>query len=61
MADHPLEALLSRAEITERVQHSVSSRWWLREATTTFNQSNDELIITLKWGKCCVWPWRLER
>jgi len=51
VADHPLDALLSRAEITERVQHSVSSRWWLREATTSFNERNDELIITLKWGK----------
>lgn len=51
IADHDLEALLSRDEITERVQHSVSSRWWLREATTTFNDRGDELIITLKWGK----------
>jgi len=51
VADHPLEALLSRAEIAERVQHSVSSRWWLRDATTSFNDRNDELTITLKWGK----------
>jgi hypothetical protein len=33
------------------VPFSTSSRWWLRGATTTFTDANDQLVITLAWGK----------
>ena len=51
VADLPLEALLTREEIAERVPISTSSRWWLRGATTTFTDANDQLVITLTWGR----------
>jgi hypothetical protein len=51
VADLPLEALLTREEIAERVPFSTSSRWWLRGATMTFTEANDQLVISLAWGK----------
>jgi hypothetical protein len=51
IADYELDALFPRDEITERVPHSTSSRWWHRDSITTFTEPGDELVVTLKWGR----------
>jgi hypothetical protein len=50
VADLNLEALLSREAIANHVVRSVSSRWWLREGSVTFDENSETLTIALKWG-----------
>jgi len=51
VADFKLEDLLSKDEIQKNVDQSVSSRNWLRDANTRFDETAEHLVITLKWGK----------
>lgn len=49
--DLKLADLLTMEEIEKNVGQSKSSRDWLREADTHFDETAGHLVIALKWGK----------
>jgi hypothetical protein len=51
VADFNLEALLSRDEIANKVEHTFSSRHWLTGAKVEFNDRRNKVVVTLRWGK----------
>src|SRR5262245_40274494 len=50
LADYELEDLIDANEIRQHVPHTVSSRWWTRDATFSFHELS-HLVITLSWGR----------
>jgi hypothetical protein len=51
IADFELEDLLTKDEIAKNVELTETSRWWSKGARVELNPTNDQLTMTLKWGK----------
>lgn len=50
LGDYALEQILSRSDIANHVDKTVSSRWWRNGAEYEFI-SKDIFVIKLQWGK----------
>jgi hypothetical protein len=51
VADYNLEAVLSAGEIATSVVHTATTRRWLQDATISFDERGQAVVIVLKWGR----------
>jgi hypothetical protein len=50
LGDYSLEQVLTRSDIANHVDKTVSSRWWRNGAEYEF-MMNGDFVIKLQWGK----------
>jgi hypothetical protein len=51
VADYALESLLSAGDIARSVVHTATTRRWLQDASISFDDRGQAIVIALQWGK----------
>jgi hypothetical protein len=54
LADYRLEDLLTGREIEQKVERTVSSRWWATSTKFAFTPNGRQFSIALKWGRTII-------